>query len=115
MSRTRRESCWYAMIDDAVDAVQRLDPATMQLATGGRAIDAYDDFKDIVEQLLSAYKTHTAMAGRLVGPQVALRPPLRRGYPATCRTLPPVLRSDRGNGRSALPDQMTPGWYVAAA
>ena len=44
------------MIDEAITAIQRLDPATMQLLTDGRAIDAYDDLKDIVEQLLSAIK-----------------------------------------------------------
>ena len=44
------------MIDDAMTAFQGLGPEAMQLATGGRAMDAYDDLKDIVEQMLSALK-----------------------------------------------------------
>ena len=30
------------LIDDAIAAMQRLDPAAMHLATGRRAMDAYD-------------------------------------------------------------------------
>ncbi|MCY3633427.1 MAG: hypothetical protein OXH29_12215 [bacterium] len=37
-------------------AFQGLSPEAMQLATGGRAMDAYDDLQDIVEQMLSAIK-----------------------------------------------------------
>lgn len=43
-------------VDEAIAAMQGISDDAMQLATAGRAIDAYDDFKDIVEQLLSAYK-----------------------------------------------------------
>ena len=43
------------IIDDAMEALQRLDPAAMQMITGGRAMDAFDDFKDIVEQQISVY------------------------------------------------------------
>ena len=61
----------------------------MQLVTAGRAIDAYDDFKDIVEQLLSAYKRIQRWPGRLVGPQVALRPTPRESYsPAASSSTP---------------------------
>ena len=44
------------MIDEAIAAMQRIGPETMQLVTGGRPMDAYDDLKDIVEQMLSAIK-----------------------------------------------------------
>ncbi len=43
-------------VDAAIAAMKGISDEAMQLATAGRAIDAYDDFKDIVEQLLSAYK-----------------------------------------------------------
>ena len=43
-------------VDEAIAAMQGISDEAMQLVTAGRAIDAYDDFKDIVEQLLSAYK-----------------------------------------------------------
>ena len=43
-------------VDEAIAAMKGISDEAMQLVTAGRAIDAYDDFKDIVEQLLSAYK-----------------------------------------------------------
>ena len=44
------------VIDEAMEALQSLEPAAMQLVTGGRAMDAFDDFKDIVEQQISVYR-----------------------------------------------------------
>ena len=43
-------------VDEVIATMQGISDDAMQFATDGRAIDAYDDFKDIVEQLLSAYK-----------------------------------------------------------
>lgn len=56
------------MIDEAIAAFQGLDPAAMHLVTGGRTMDAYDDLKDIVEQMLSAFQRSQRWATAWIDP-----------------------------------------------
>ncbi len=43
-------------VDEAIAILQGISDEAMQLVTGGRAMDAFDDFKDIVEQQISVYR-----------------------------------------------------------